>query len=504
MSKDKVSLQQFFLSEKTYRLTLIALALFGIVLRLRHYLANRSLWLDEAMLALNILDRSFVALTQQPMAYEQGAPIGFLFFAKGTTLLLGDSEYAFRFYSFLTGCAALLLMIFFTKRTLNKAGTLLAVALFASGGYLVYYSAETKQYMGDVAATLILLLLFSRQLHHKFSHKEMMLFSVVNVGILWFSHAAVFVVASVGIILVLHYAIQKDKQGFRFAVLNLFLSGSSAILLYWFHLRHLSANVFLNSFWLEAFMPFPPNLRWFQDIWDGLLFDPLGLDVFPWVALALAIVGFVVLWRKSWQFGAAFLLTIFLTLVASGLQKYPVAGRMLMFAVPIFIILFGAGVDGIDALLKRKIFSYGVIILLSAYLLYSPIRASLEIFRHPLYREHIRPTMAYLNDNIKEDDLVYVYYYAKPAFLFYLPKYHLETSQYVLGQNHQDNPDSYLHEIDDLRGQKRVWVLFSHVYETMDLNEMNFILSYLDKVGKKDREYRFPGTSVYLHLYDLR
>ncbi|MCF6277304.1 MAG: hypothetical protein L3J16_00930 [Anaerolineales bacterium] len=496
--------EKILLSEKTYRLTLLALALFGLGLRLRHYLANRSLWLDEAMLALNILDRSFGGLTQQPMAYEQGAPIGFVFFVKAATLLFGDSEYVFRLYSLLASCLALGLMVWFAQQHLRKSGALLAVALFSSGGYLIYYSAETKQYMGDVAVTLLLLLFFSRQIRCKFSQKEMLLLSVVGVISLWFSHAAVFVVAPVGIVLALHYAVKKERQALQFALANLCLSSISALLLYRFHLRPLSASNFLRSFWEEAFMPLPPTLKWFQQIWEGLLADPLGLNSLPLVIFVLFLIGFVFVWKQSWQIGTVFLLTLLFPLTAAGLQKYPVAGRMLMFSVPIFFLVFGAGLDAIGTWLKKPVPASVVMLTLSAYLLYFPLGMSLERLRQPLYREHIRPTMAYLKENIRENDLVYVYYFAEPAFLFYLPKYHLENSRYILGQKHQDAPELYLQELDTLDGERRVWVLFSHVYEKQNFNEKDFMLNHLDQIGKKDREYRVSGTSVYLFLYDLQ
>ena len=47
------------------RVIIPILILFGLVLRLRQYIAWRSLWLDEAMLALNIIQRDFGAHVEQ-------------------------------------------------------------------------------------------------------------------------------------------------------------------------------------------------------------------------------------------------------------------------------------------------------------------------------------------------------------------------------------------------------------------------------------------------------
>jgi hypothetical protein len=46
--------------------------------------------------------------------------------------------------------------------------------------------------------------------------------------------------------------------------------------------------------------------------------------------------------------------------------------------------------------------------------------------------------------------------------------------------------------------------LFSHVYEREEFNERDYVLNYLNENGEKKREFRVPGTSVFLYLYDLR
>jgi hypothetical protein len=61
-----------------------------------------------------------------------------------------------------------------------------------------------------------------------------------------------------------------------------------------------------------------------------------------------------------------------------------------------------------------------------------------------------------------------------------------------------------MQQLNTFKGKSRVWILISHVYEKGNFNEKDFILSGLNQMGEKRREFRVPGTSVYLYLYDLR
>ena len=67
----------------------------GAGLRLHLFFANRSLWLDEAMLAINLVRRTPAELLL-PLDYAQGAPLGFLYAQKLIIMLAGSSEPSLR------------------------------------------------------------------------------------------------------------------------------------------------------------------------------------------------------------------------------------------------------------------------------------------------------------------------------------------------------------------------------------------------------------------------
>jgi hypothetical protein len=69
---------------------------------LSQYIADRSQWRDEAALALNIVNRSFIGLAQ-PLDGDQGAPLGFLFDEKLLTMLLGNTDYVLQIIPLIRG-----------------------------------------------------------------------------------------------------------------------------------------------------------------------------------------------------------------------------------------------------------------------------------------------------------------------------------------------------------------------------------------------------------------
>jgi hypothetical protein len=217
------------------------------------------------------------------------------------------------------------------------------------------------------------------------------------------------------------------------------------------------------------------------------------------------LAGWVTMFIQKREVALTLASILFFTLLASSLGLYPVLERMGLFLIPIGILMIAKSLEfSAQRLRAYPIPSTLVLIVLSGFILYGPVTRSLEQFSRPKYFEHIRPTMSFLQESWKEGDAMFVSYGAVPAFEFYAPMYGLEDISYVSGQREEyADPESILERVAPLRGQRRVWILISHVYEKDDFNEKDFLISYLDQIGDKKREFRKPGTSVYLYLYDL-
>jgi predicted membrane-bound mannosyltransferase len=120
--------------------------IFGLVCRLRQYGANTSLWHDEALVALNVLHKSFAGLLG-PLEWKEAAPPGFLVVEKLAVSFLGRSEYALRLIPLLAGLVGLTLFAGLARRVSGTgAAWLWAVLLMAASGKLIVQSNEVKHF----------------------------------------------------------------------------------------------------------------------------------------------------------------------------------------------------------------------------------------------------------------------------------------------------------------------------------------------------------------------
>ncbi len=115
--------------------------------------------------------------------------------------------------------------------------------------------------------------------------------------------------------------------------------------------------------------------------------------------------------------------------------------------------------------------------------------------------EEIRPVIRYLQEHQKGRDVLYLYYSSQPAFQYYQQRYGYEDDDYIVGVVSKNNLDNYIKDLNRLRGNERVWVLFSHVSNGRGAYEQGFFLRYLDSIGQRRDSFKREGAGVY--LYDL-
>jgi hypothetical protein len=485
----------------------VLLIVVGIVFRLRQYLTGRSLWVDEAMLALNIVNRNMTALFK-PLDYDQGAPLGFLLVEKVFNLLFGRNEYALRLFPLLIGILSLWLFYLLLQHLVqNNVAVLIALALFVFNPRLIYYSSEVKQYILDVCITVMLFLFASPFFEAKAENMDFVQLALAGFVALWFSHPALFVLAGIGLALVILFLQRHDYIGLRQILAVGILWVVTIGLLYLLILQDLQQNAYMMEYWQGAFPPMPPwrDPVWFLKILNENIGLQFGIPYGVYPVFALMVMGWFVLWKDKRNYAVAIMLALLFTLLASSLHLYPVMERMILFTIPFGLLLIGKLLDFLYSRLpSRGSFNILTTILLAGYLIYGPFSTSVGSFFTPKYFEHIRPAMENLQSAWKTGDVMYVSNGAVPAFEFYAPMYGLENVSYRSNSRRSyQYPQEILNELDTLKGQKRVWVLLSHVYQKGEFNEKDFIFEHLKKNGTRKREFRMPGTSVYLYLFDL-
>lgn len=487
---------------------------FGLLLRLRQFTLNLSFWLDEAMLALNIVNRSFGGLVR-PLDYDQGAPLGFLWTVKAAETLLGNNEFSLRLFPFLMGCLSLVVLWLVSRQLTQPVGGIFVLLIFASSRYLVSYGAQVKQYAVDAAVTLLLYLLGLYLLGKTATKRDHFLLALLGGLSIWMSHPAVFTLGGLGLTLILAAALKKDWKGALGYGLASAIWALNFAALYLIQYRSLAANTYLTGFWAEYFMPLTVSApAWALDRLGGLFYNPGGMsvDVPAALILILFLVGAVSFFRAEKRWIWMFMLSLVFTLAASSLEKYPFGGRMGMFAIPGLLICAGEGLEVFRRLLtqpKRQFFTLqpalGLVMTLAlvGYLTFTPLNFAVELALRPKMAENIAPTMAYLKTNYRAGDLIYLYRVSIPAFQYYAPKYGLGNASVFAGSDFHGDLESYCTEIKQLAGNKRVWLLFSHLTDYEYLDERDLILGCADQVGSKKREYSEPGTLINLFLYDL-
>lgn len=489
----------------------------GVALRCVQYLHNRSLFLDEVLVASNIAEKSFGELLR-PLLFDQRAPAGFLWGVKSACLVFGQSDLTLRLLPLLAGIVSLLVFYEVAKRYLSRGAVLLAVALYALSASLIFYASDLKQYSTEVLVCLVILWTFSRWDAGPLSVGRIIGMGLVGAVGVWFSFTAVFVLvgiaACVGVSILLE---RRWSALWRFALVGcIWAIGFGA--LHVLQLRFFDPNPAWKVFWYDHFMPSP--LRFYEGSQflavkaQYLVAGLVGLG-FSGIGLVAVFFGAKSLFAVDPRRLALLVSPVVVTLVASVWEVYPFQGRVILFLAPIPLLLMAEGIYRIGCwnVAHARLLATCMAVLLVAQPAFAAVQhlSSDEMYVNPLipkYQfEEAKPVMAYMRDHWQQGDTVYLYSQSYIAFEYYAAGYGFQpedSEQGILTVLADPAWPEIRADLQRLQGRGRVWVFFCHLWPYNGVDEQKLYLHFLDDMGQRLDQFETPaGCDASAFLYDL-
>lgn len=483
---------------KFENILLMGIIIIGVAFSVIQFLYNRSLWLDEAYLALNIIDRNFLELLQ-PLHYEQVAPILFLYFEKLATIIFGPSEYALRIFPLLSYWGAFYFFYRIIKSLkLNIYATALSLLLFIFNGTIIYYSSEVKQYITDVLV-ITCMFWFTIKNYRNSSQKYIILGALGAISI-FLSNVSPIILLCSGVYL-LYEDFKNGWKEFKYIFTVSFIWVAFFSLYFAFFINDHPTRAFMVRYWSRwdggAFLPLNPfKIEFYQFVVRKYYFFYTDLFQFGQVGFyflqLLFLLGCYNLYeKKKYNAFIISLLPLVVHLALSSLKIYPFDIRLILYLCPAFIIVLSYGFEYIIYSIK----SYGQTTVLSSFavaLLFFLFTAYSNI---PKKSFEPRECLFYLHDNIKKDDNIYVSQYSKFPLWYYTKSSQVDFSDYNIYTGEYVPTEDFNEEIDSLTG--RVWFVFSDFLEYYRLEHLKE--RFDDEKHKLLNEYHTNGAAVLLY-----
>lgn len=489
----------------TGRTVAVLILAFGSTVRIVQFVADRSLWYDEMMLAFSFVHRpTLSALFAKPLSYWQVAPAGYTALLHVLTALFGYGDRVFRSPALLAGLAAPVLFCRLARRMLRPGSATIALLIFASLGPLIYYSNEAKPYALDVFFAVAILLAAHRFQSEPTSWRNALVLAVTGFVAIPLSFPAIFVLGGVGTVLFARALLRLQ----RWELATLAAAGAAwagmFLLNYFFFIRpvfQVDVGPGLVQTWSAAGFPPTSIADWPQWIWD-VTNDLFGGTATMWLlttplAIALALVGLVLMWRDHRAALLLLLSPIGPGVIAAVLRKYPFADRLILYLVPMGCLLLAAGIVGLAD--RGGALGRFAGVVATAVLLMPTLTRDVEWISDPPGREEIRQVMQYVAAHAQPDDWLYQYHNDDVSMTYYGPRFGLDRMQTLMGGNFTSDPSKFMDEIESIPPTiGRVWFLFTHDWNANGLDEEELILTEAARRGTMIDQTEARGADAFL------
>ncbi len=443
-------------------LTPLNISFIGTFVLLAQFIFNRTFYIDEAALGLNIANRSFLQLTDF-LDHNQSAPILFLWISK-IVYEIYPSDFSLRIvptFCSIMSFALLVKIVFsyfdeFAKSNLIKISFLFTILCST---VFLRYATEFKQYSLELFITLIfllqllkseyikaiLLLIISIPLVHItpilfLTYLTIILFDIKQVYN--YLPRLIFLTITFIILLFLYLSFfffdnpTKDYMlefwNYSFPVKNIF----SMDFIIWFFQRILVINytIFFYNFFHLSYVKY--------------LFMFLPLFIFLFQGLGLRHL----LKYKHHKMLILLLSPILFHFIFSYFKLYPFDTRLLFYLLPNIILIFIIGACSFDNKLIFGLFTLLFFVSL--------------VLNFPFKQEEVKPLLKYLSKSLKENEVLYVFEDINNVIRFYNKdgpsRIKIDDDQIIFGNyliNKNDHLQKDLNKLNGLKG----YLIFSNV-----------------------------------------
>jgi hypothetical protein len=504
----------------------VAVLVAGVVLSLAQFLFNRSLWLDEASLALNVIHRSSAELLQ-PLDYGQVAPILFLQIEKLFSTILPNSEYGLRLFPLLCFWASLYFFRQITRKLLHPYAMLIALSLFVFSYLFLYYSSEVKQYMSDVLTALCMFYLVQKDYRNRqYKYGVLALAGVVAV---FLSNVAPVILFACG----MYWAYDRffvARRGNIFPMLGVFAVWLGVFALYYvFFIHNHPSKDFMVEYWAQQNAFLPPNpfkadfYLFFVKYLSMLLmisynFETYAMRLIWKIFFGLFVMTGIIALLKDRKINILiFVFTpLLLHLLLSAFHLYPFYRRLVLYAMPGVIIAFSYGLDSVIRLAASRAKTGKIRQFATMTVCLSFLGFLFLIQGFPFKHTEMRNCLQYVQEHVKSaDEKIYISISQFPATQYYTDVGMITFDVCLLGDSQCKPTNDISNHLDDYSQR-----LMSHMLNAGKTHGERMILDNMKTLrgknwiflgneahedlfhhigGKKLKEYKSVNASVYLY-----
>lgn len=492
----------------------VAIAI-GAAMRLWAFGGGRALWLDEAMVVLNLLNIPVLDLSGT-LGFHQIAPTGWLLFQKAAHMVWPDVEFSQRAPALIGGLAALAAFAALARRVLPIGAAGLAILLFAVSPTLIRYSAEAKPYIFDVlTASLILYCAYVALNDPARRTRATLALAATGAVAAFFTIGGLMVAATTGVVLFAASVVRGDRAwSLALAAVGAVWAaavGAQYFMAYADYYATVGAEAY-DSYWGNAFAPAPLSadaVAWYARtahtligaIHNGLGTDqPLKLVYSGLLAVALAAGGVVLVRSDRWLF-ALLAAPVVMSVLAALLQVYPMTPRLQLALAPSVLVTAAAGVSLASRSAGRR--SYLVLAAAAIVLAAGPLAIAMEraLKQPPFAHQEVRPLLAHIAAERGPDALLMTTRQSRPALLIYAQEYDLAGMRYAVGHKTRGRPDCALRDAALVSPEREAWILISHEADS-DVAGNNLLLGELERRGSVTLAMEAAGSRLYRYAAD--